>query len=317
MRIAINLQPPISNPVPIAWTIAGSDSGGGAGIQADLKVMNAFGVHGCSAITAITAQNTLGVQSLEPVSPTMLRAQLQALEDDLFPSAIKTGMLGNAESCEIIADFLERYGMRDAGCGKGSSGSTVKPLLVCDPILKSTSGSNLLDPEARDILIQGVFPNVDVLTPNLPEVKTLVGQGFQTVEAAAERVLEMGVGSVLIKGGHAEGGECRDYWTDGRQSMWLSSPRIETAATHGTGCILSSAIASAIALGQEIPKAIVIAKTFLNQCLKTPANLGAGHGPMMIEPFRDDPQDRPDVVVGGGGDLSIIRKFSTHHFNPT
>ncbi|MCK5675447.1 MAG: bifunctional hydroxymethylpyrimidine kinase/phosphomethylpyrimidine kinase [Verrucomicrobia bacterium] len=303
----------VKNPAPsspIAWAIAGSDSGGGAGIQADLKVMNAFGVHGCTAITALTAQNTLGVQSSEPVSATMLRAQLQALETDLPPAVIKTGMLGSVGSCKIIAEFLERYGIRDAGCGKKGSGSVVKPLLVCDPVLKSTSGTGLLDPEALDLLIHGVFPHVGILTPNLPEAEILLGGNFHRVENAAEEILELGVGSVLIKGGHAEGDECRDYWTDGTQSLWLSSPRIETAATHGTGCILSSAIASAIALGQNMPEAIATAKTFLNQCLKSPANIGAGPGPMRIEPFRNAEEDRP-IVVGGVGDPAIARKVGS------
>jgi len=268
--------------------------------------MSAFGVHGCSVITAVTAQNTLGVQILENASPTLLRAQLGTLAADLPPAAIKTGMLGSVGSCKIIADFLERYGMRDAGCGKEGSGSAVKPLLVCDPVLKSTSGSDLLDPAALEILIHRIFPEVGVLTPNFPEANALIDQDFQQVEAAAEKLLELGVGSVLIKGGHAKSAECRDYWTDGKQSLWLSSPRIETSATHGTGCILSSAIASAIALGQEIPEAVATAKTFLNQCLKTPANLGAGHGPMMIEPFRDAEEDRPDVVVGGGVDSAML-----------
>lgn len=267
---------------PIAWTIAGSDTGGGAGIQVDIKVMNAFGVHGCSVITALTAQNTLGVQSTEPVSESMLRAQLHALENDLSPSVIKTGMLGNAGTCGILADFFQ---------------STNAPI-ICDPVLKSTSGANLLDPEALDILVHGIFPKVDILTPNLPELEQLVGTDFQTVEEAAIRVLKMGVGSVLIKGGHAEGRDCRDYWTDGSQSLWLTSPRIETTATHGTGCILASAIASAMALGQKFSEAVATAKTFLNQCLKSPAYVGAGHGPMLIEPFKDTEGNRP-VVVGG------------------
>jgi len=132
-------------------------------------------------------------------------------------------------------------------------------------------------------------------------VEALVGPDFQTIEAAAERILAMGVGSVLIKGGHAEGVECRDYWTDGKQAMWLSSPRIDTKDTHGTGCVLSSAIASATALGQSIPEALITAKTFLNQCLKSPSNVGSGQSPMRIDRFRNDPQDRP-VVVGGIGD---------------
>ena len=248
--------------------------------------MNAFGVHGCSVITAVTAQNTRGVQALESVSKEMLRAQLQALEIDLPPAAIKTGMLGSLETCKVLAEFLESHLTPHAS----------HPPLICDPVLKSTSGADLLDPEALDILIHGIFPKVDVLTPNLPEVGKILGGNVQGMEVAAGRILELGVGSVLIKGGHAEGGECRDYWTDGRAALWFSSPRIETTATHGTGCILSSAIASAMALGQPIPEAIATAKTFLNQCLNRPANLGAGHGPMRLELFRNAAEDRPAVA---------------------
>ena len=268
--------------VPIVWTIAGSDSGGGAGLQADLKVMEAFGVHGCSVTTALTAQNTLGVQAVEPVSEAMVRAQLEALATDLPPAAIKTGMLGSAATCRILADFL--YGS-DAP-------------LICDPVFKSTSGSDLLDPEGFELLVKRIFPHVAVLTPNLPEAELLVGHKIEGVEEAADEILAMGVGSVLIKGGHAEGDECRDYWTDGTQACWLSSPRIDTRATHGTGCILSSAIASAIALGQETPEAVATAKTFLNQCLKNPANVGSGHGPMRIEPV-DPALGRTALVLPG------------------
>jgi hydroxymethylpyrimidine kinase/phosphomethylpyrimidine kinase len=245
--------------------------------------MNAFGVHGCSVITAITAQNTLGVPSVEAVSPEMIQDQLDALTTDLPPAVIKTGMLGSVESCRILVEFLSRL---PVPC----------PPLVCDPVLKSSSGANLLDPAALDILIRGIFPHVAVLTPNLPEAQQIIGENVIRIEAAAARILETGVQSVLIKGGHAEGRECRDYWTDGKQSLWLSSPRIETRATHGTGCILSAAIASAIALGQSIPDAVVSAKTFLNQCLKSPANLGTGHGPMRIEPFLNAEEDRPVIA---------------------
>jgi hydroxymethylpyrimidine kinase/phosphomethylpyrimidine kinase/thiamine-phosphate diphosphorylase len=241
--------------------------------------MNTFGVHGCSVITAITAQNTLGVQSTEPVSGAMFNAQLEALENDLPPAVIKTGMLGSADTCRILAAFLEK----------------VTVPVVCDPVLKSTSGANLLDPAAIDILMRGIFPRVAVLTPNLPEAQQIIGEHIAGIEDAAERLLETGVQSVLIKGGHADGNECRDYWTDGMQSIWLSSPRIQTRATHGTGCILSAAIASNIALGHSIPEAVVSAKTFLNQCLRVPAGIGSGHGPMMIFPFRNDPVDRPTI----------------------
>ncbi|HSR88232.1 MAG TPA: bifunctional hydroxymethylpyrimidine kinase/phosphomethylpyrimidine kinase [Pontiella sp.] len=267
---------------PIAWTIAGSDAGGGAGIQADLKVMNAFAVHGCTVITALTAQNTLGVHSVEPVSGSMLHAQLEALACDLPPVAIKTGMLGSAAACRALAGFLSGH---QAPC----------PPLICDPVLKSTSGADLLDPAALDLLIGGIFPHAAVLTPNLPEVRQIIGEDAVQAEDAAARILETGAQSVLIKGGHADGNECSDYWTDGAQSMWLSSPRIETRASHGTGCILSAAIAAAIALGHSIPEAVITAKTFLNQCLRSPAHVGSGRGPMMIQPFRNDPQDRPTI----------------------
>lgn len=250
--------------------------------------MDAFGVHGCSVITAITAQNTLGVQAVESVSPSLLRAQLQTLKPDLPPTAIKTGMLGSVDSCEILAGFLTSCLTPHAS----------HPFLVCDPVLKSTSGATLLDDAALDVLIRAIFPKVGILTPNLPEIEALVGQNFKTTEEAAERILEKGVGSVLIKGGHAEDADCRDYWTDGMDSMWLSSPRIDTKDTHGTGCILSSAIASAIALGQSTPEAVITAKTFLNQCLKSPTHIGAGHGPMLLRPFENREEDRPTVIGG-------------------
>ena len=266
---------------PIAWTIAGSDSGGGAGVQVDLKVFSAFGVHGCSAITALTAQNTLGVRATESVSGTMLHAQLEALAEDLAPAAIKTGMLGSASTCGILSDFLDLLASR--------------PLLICDPVLKSTSGFDLLDRDALAILKTLIFPKVGILTPNLPEVERLIGTDFRTVEEAAERILMLGVGSVLIKGGHAEGEACTDYWTDGTRSLCFSSPRIDTRSTHGTGCILSAALAAALALGKEVPEALATAKTYINQCLKSAAGVGAGRGAMRIEPFRDDPADRPTI----------------------
>ncbi len=273
---------PAQTSLPIAWSIAGSDSGGGAGIQADLKVMNAFGVHGCSVITAVTAQNTKGVMSTESVSEAMLRAQLNVLQTDLPPAAMKTGMLGSADTCEALAEFL-------------SACPAPLPPLICDPILKSTSGANLLDPGALHSLVQGIFPHTAVLTPNLPETGQLLGQAFRSAEDAAEQLLATGVGSVLIKGGHAEGSVCRDYWTDGTRSFWLSSPRIQTASSHGTGCILSAAIASAMALGKDIPDAVIAAKAFLNQCLRFPTGLGSGCGPMSIRPFLNASEDQPEI----------------------
>ncbi len=267
---------------PVAWTIAGSDSGGGAGIQVDLLVMNAFGIHGCSIITAITAQNTLGVQSSEPVSASIFRDQLNALSEDLSPAAIKTGMLGSLSNCNELANFLRSH-------------TAPRPPFVCDPVLRSTSGAELLEPEALDLLVRCILPHVTVLTPNLPEAEVLLGTAFSSIEDAADQFLGKGAQSVLIKGGHAEGNVCRDYWTDGTQAMWLSSPRISSRASHGTGCILSSAIAAGLANGQSVQQAIVDAKTFLNQCLRSPANVGRGVGPMQIRPFLNAAEDRPSL----------------------
>ena len=261
----------MNSSIPIVWSIAGSDSSGGAGIQVDLKVMNAFGVHGCSVLTALTAQNTRGVLAVESVSKQMFQAQLMALKTDLPPLAIKLGMLGNVQIVHLLADFLKAI--------------SPAPYIVCDPVLKSTSGTDLLDPEALSILKTEIFPLVDVLTPNLPETEHFLGHPIETIEASAEQVLTMGVRSVLIKGGHGDGQTCSDYWTDGSQSLWLSSPRIDTPDTHGTGCILSSAIASALALGQPLPQALTSAKTFLDQSLKLPTHLGQGVGPMQIQTF--------------------------------
>ena len=233
-------------------------------------------------ITALTAQNTLEVTATESVSESMFHSQLQALSVDLPPAVIKTGMLGSAAICRILADFLATPKLAECP-------------IVCDPILHSTSGTELLDPAALDLLKNRIFPFVTVLTPNLPEAEQLLGKRMK-VRDAAMRLLETGVQSVLIKGGHDEGGECRDYWTDGTQAMWLSSPRIESPATHGTGCILSSSIAAGIALGKTLPEAVIDAKTFLNQCLDAPAYLGRGRGPMQIEPFLNRSKDRPRVI---------------------
>jgi hydroxymethylpyrimidine kinase/phosphomethylpyrimidine kinase len=263
---------------PVAWTIAGSDSGGGAGIQVDLKVMNALGVHGCCIITALTAQNTKKVEYIEPVSEKMFVAQWDALHEDLLPKAIKTGMLAGATICKQLAEKLDP-----------------SIPVVCDPVWRSSSGQTLLDPEAFDHLLYGVLPNVKILTPNLPEVEWLLGQAISSTEDAAEKILELGVHSVLIKGGHRSGNMCTDYWTDGTDSFYFVSPRIQTTATHGTGCILSAALTAALTSGKKIPEAIFIAKTFLNQCLKEPIQAGAGINPVWIKSFKNNPADRPQI----------------------
>jgi len=252
---------------PIVWTIAGSDPGGGAGIQADLKTMNALGAHGCSVISALTAQNTVGVSGVEYPPPQFLQAQLDALANDLPPVAIKLGMLGQAESIPIIRQTIQH----------------LNTYVVCDPVMVSTSSHSLLEKNALSRLQSDLFPHVDLLTPNLYEAETLTRRSIRSshdIEKAARDLLAMGVRTVLIKGGHTPDHMSRDYWSDGRNHAWLSSPRQDSRHTHGTGCTLSAAIAACIGLGFEALDAIVIAKAYVNQGIRSAPKIGSGNGPM-------------------------------------
>jgi hydroxymethylpyrimidine kinase / phosphomethylpyrimidine kinase / thiamine-phosphate diphosphorylase len=275
---------------PVVWTIAGSDSGGGAGIQADLKVMNLLGVHGCSAITALTAQNTIGTGRLEPVCAELLRAQLHALACDLPPAAVKIGMLCTAEAVHIAAETLQ----------------TVRiPFTVCDPVLISSGGTFLLEARAWPLLAEILFPHINLVTPNIPEAEHLLGMQIHTpadIEAAADRILQTGATEVLIKGGHGshEIELSSDYWTDGTDRAWLSSPRIETRSSHGTGCFLSAAVAAARARGCAPLESIVLGKAFLNQSLRQAPGLGSGFGPLAFNPWRADEEDLPELSREAG-----------------
>jgi hydroxymethylpyrimidine kinase/phosphomethylpyrimidine kinase/thiamine-phosphate diphosphorylase len=275
---------------PIVWTIAGADSGGGAGIQADIKVINLLGAHDCSVITALTAQNTIGTGRLEWVAPDMLSAQLDALRADLIPSAVKLGMLGTTAAVETVAAFLK----------------TVKaPFTVCDPVLISSSGTFLLEASAWKILTEKLFPAVDLITPNIPEAEHLLGMEIATpadIEAAAQKALTTGVKEVLIKGGHGfhDMELSSDYWSDGKNHAWLSSPRIDTKHSHGTGCVLSSAIATARALGYRPLDSIIVAKSYLNQGLRLAPGLGSGFGPLAFLPWEKAAQDIPFVSQKSG-----------------
>ena len=270
---------------PIVWTVAGSDSGGGAGVQADIKVINLLGAHACSAITALTAQNTIGTGRLEWVSTDMLSAQLEALKADLPPSAIKLGMLGTSEAVEMVSEFLK----------------TVKcPFTVCDPVLISSSGAFLLEAKAWPLVTKKLFPVINLIPPNIPEAEHLLGMQIATpadIEAAAKKALALGAGEVLIKGGHGSHDVelSSDYWTDGKEHAWLSSPRIDTKSSHGTGCVLSSAIATARALGCGPLESIVLAKAYLNQGLRQAPELGSGYGPLAFNPWEKAEQDLPLV----------------------
>jgi hydroxymethylpyrimidine kinase/phosphomethylpyrimidine kinase/thiamine-phosphate diphosphorylase len=269
-----------ARPRAICWSIAGSDSGGGAGIQADLKTMNAFGVHGCTVITAITAQNTKGIAAIDVVSPGMIEAQLLALEKDLPPRAVKVGMLGTADVVNLVVRHLE----------------SLDAFVVCDPVLSATRGGVLLEPSAREILLERLLPRVDVLTPNVPEAEAFVGRKLgstDAIESAAAKLVAMGARSVLIKGGHLSGKHCQDYWTDGRSATWLTSERQFVEHNHGGGCTLSSAIAAGIALGYPVLDALVLAKAYVNQGLRASGGIGSGRGPIAHGGWPSDPADLP------------------------
>jgi hydroxymethylpyrimidine kinase / phosphomethylpyrimidine kinase / thiamine-phosphate diphosphorylase len=267
---------------PITWTIAGSDSSGGAGIQADLKTMNALGTMGCSVITALTAQNTLGITEIEYPSESMLAGQISALKADLPPAAVKIGMLGNAANIETIARHL----------------IPLNTFIVFDPVLISSTGHALFELKAIQVLISRLLPLVHLLTPNIGEAETLLGhkiEGEGEMEAAALELLKLGIQSVLIKGGHLRGDYCRDFWTNGVRQAWLTSPRQYVTHTHGTGCTLSSAIAACRALGYNELDAVIVAKAYVNQGLRKGANVGKGRGPIAQEGWPDSPDDLPGV----------------------
>ncbi len=275
---------------PIVWTIAGSDSGGGAGIQADIKVINLLGAHDCSAITALTAQNTIGTGRLEWVAPDMLSAQLEALKADLPPAAVKLGMLGTAAAVEMVATFLK---------------TAKSPFTVCDPVLISSSGAFLLEATAWKLLTEKLFPVVTLITPNIPEAEHLLGMEIATpadIEAAAQKALTTGVKEVLIKGGHGSHDMelSSDYWSDGSNHAWLSSPRIDTKHSHGTGCVLSASIATARSLGYGPLDSIIVAKAYLNQGLRQAPGLGSGFGPLAFNPWEKAAQDIPFVSQKAG-----------------
>jgi hydroxymethylpyrimidine kinase/phosphomethylpyrimidine kinase/thiamine-phosphate diphosphorylase len=280
-------DPSAPNPPPapaVAWTIAGSDSGGGAGIQADLKALHALGVHGCSVITALTAQNTQGVQRVEFTSAGMIEAQLLSLQHDLPPAAIKIGMLGTTTAIKSVAEFLKQ---RDT-------------YVVLDPVMVATRGGTLLEPAAFGSLRDDLLPRVDLLTPNLPEAEAFVSYRIDSpaeVEKAAGELLRLGVKSVLIKGGHGAGALCQDYWTNGRESAWLSSPRWEVEHSHGGGCTLSSAIAAGVARGLPELDAIVLAKAYTNHGLRFARRIGQGRGPLAHGGWPDDPADLPWITA--------------------
>ena len=251
-----------------ALTIAGSDSGGGAGIQADLKTFAALGVYGSSALTAITAQNTLGVTAVLELPPDMVAAQIDAVMSDIGADAVKTGMLANSGIIRTVAARIGEYAIDN---------------LVVDPVMVAKGGDRLLQEEAVEALRDLLVPLAAVVTPNLPEASVLVGRSVESLEDARARrpvtSWDMGARSVVVKGGHLEG-DAIDVYYDGRQLRELAAPRLVTTSTHGTGCTFASAIAAGLAQGMSVEEAVVRAKEFVTEAIRSAFPVGGGHGPL-------------------------------------
>jgi hydroxymethylpyrimidine/phosphomethylpyrimidine kinase len=254
-----------------ALTIAGSDSGGGAGIQADLKTFAANGVYGTCAITAVTAQNTLGVTAWEPVSTELVIAQIEAIAGDLPPDAVKTGMLATAAIVEAVAAAIEGLEL---------------PNLVVDPVMVAKGGDRLLREDAVGAIKAHLLPLAEVLTPNIPEAEALAGAAIHTVadmHAAGRRIRDMGPRVVVVKGGHLDdpaGTEVVDVVCTPDGEFEVRGPRLATRHTHGTGCTFASAIAAQLALGVPVDEAVRLARAYLEGAIRHAPGLGAGHGPL-------------------------------------
>ena len=250
-----------------ALTIAGSDCSGGAGIQADLKTFAAHKVYGMSAITALTAQNTLGVTGISESSPEFLKAQLDAIFTDIYPDAVKIGMVASKELIETIADALITYKAKN---------------IVLDPVMVSTSGSRLIKEDAAEVLKERLMVLADVITPNIPETEVLCGfpvKNMADMEKAGRIIGANLPGAVLVKGGHLISDAVDMLYSQGT-CHWFHSERIKNPNTHGTGCTLSSAIACNLAAGKSLPDSIRLAKVYLTGALKAGLNLGQGAGPL-------------------------------------
>jgi hydroxymethylpyrimidine/phosphomethylpyrimidine kinase len=251
-----------------ALTIAGSDSGGGAGIQADLKTFTAHGVFGTSAVTAITAQNTLGVTAWRAVPADLVTAQIEAVVGDIGVDGVKTGMLATAAIVEAVAAAIK---------------SLELPRVVVDPVMVAKGGARLLDDDAVGAMRAELIPRAYVVTPNAAEAATLAGVPVRTLDQAreaAKRIAALGPGAVIVKGGHLESADAIDIFFDGRHLIDLRAERIDTRHTHGTGCTFSSAIAANLALGLPLADAVARAKKYLTEAIRRAPGLGKGHGPL-------------------------------------
>ncbi len=266
------LAPSATQPhYPRVLTIAGSDSGGGAGIQADLKTISALGCYGMTAITAITAQNTLGVTAIHGVPPDILKAQLQAVLEDIGVDSVKIGMLHSPEIVEVVAWAIDHYAVKK---------------VVLDPVMVATSGDTLVGQDTVKVLVRELFGRAMVVTPNLDEAALLLGRKISSVpelDQAAIDLLRLGAHAALLKGGHLAGAQVVDVLARPDEPLQhLQSPRINSQNVHGTGCTLSSAIACYLALGMELPKAVSLARAYILEAIASGAEVrtGQGHGPL-------------------------------------
>ena len=274
--------------LPVALSIAGSDSGGGAGIQADLKTFSAFGTFGTTAITAVTVQDTRGVTGVHPIPIDIVSAQIAVVAEDLRPAALKTGMLATAELVDAVASAISEWRLNN---------------LVVDPVMVATSGDRLLAEAAESSVRERLLPLAALITPNLDEASLLVGREIRTPEAmrdAAAELVGMGARAALLKGGHLEGEEVIDILFDGHELREWRRPRIDSTSTHGTGCTLSAAIAAGLAHGRPLVVAVEDGLDYVQRAIASAPGLGRGHGPLNhLIPGRAtlDPSPRPAAEV--------------------
>jgi hydroxymethylpyrimidine/phosphomethylpyrimidine kinase len=263
---------PVLTPWSVAITIAGSDSGGGAGVQADLKTFGAFGVWGTCAITAVTAQNTTGVSDISLVPAATVRSQIAAVASDMHLSAAKTGMLGDVSVIEEVAAAVSDF--------------EIAPLVV-DPVMVASTGAVLLEPGAVAVLLATLVPMCALITPNIPEAEALLGRAIRSeseMGSAARELGALGARAVLVKGGHATGRRARDVLWSEEGTNWLDGPRLDTRNTHGSGCVLSAAITAQLALGSDLLDACATAKRFVTTAMS--AGGGPGRGVRAVDPSR-------------------------------
>ncbi|MDM3872421.1 thiamine phosphate synthase [Porticoccus sp. W117] len=298
---------------PIVWTVAGSDSGGGAGIQADLHTFESLGVHGCSVITAVTAQNSRQVNGIEAVSSSMLESQLQALTDDLPPAVIKIGLLANPQQVTVVAKWLQQL-----------RGQIPALTVIYDPVAAASTGAALTSEPIADAIKTQLLPQLDVITPNAVEAEQLTSiaiRDYNSLKNAAQVLQSMGVASVVIKGGHSNliPGRCVDYlrshlFESGAGEMVLAQPQLDSPHSHGSGCCFASAIAAVWAQGYSLEDAVLLANTYVHRGIRNGAALGRGPGPMTHGPWPEEADDFPQVVLQGSSQANQLGWHTQNQF---